>query len=117
MTINGPTSTLPGHLWPAEPGDMCAEHPSRQAVKKIQTETDSFGFETLEVCQECLDNYHKTRAEKLANPDPEDFFDCEGCSVRDKTVKPARDPEEGMAGPVYYWCAECRKDIFSRWSD
>lgn len=116
MGVIGPSRNLPGSIInPVH--SHCEEHPDRPAVKSIVGETDSFGSETLEVCQECLDNYHKTRAEKLANPDPENFYDCEGCGVRDKTVKPCRDPEEGMAGPVYYWCAECRKDIFSRWSD
>lgn len=116
MGVIGPSKHLPGNI--IDPvHSRCEEHPDRPAVKSIVGETDSFGSETQEVCQECLDKYRQDRDKKLANPDPDDFFDCDGCSKRDETVKPARDPEEGMAGPVYYWCAECRKDVFSKWSE
>lgn len=116
MGAIGPSKHLPGNI--IDPvHSRCEEHPERAAVKSIVGECDSFGSETHEVCQECLDKYHQYRKEKLANPDPEDFFSCDGCSKRDETVKPTRDPEEGTSGPVYYWCAECRKDVLSKWNE
>lgn len=116
MSSIGPSSYLPGDI--INPvASACDKHPNRFAVKSIVGETDSMGSEVTQVCQECLDEYIAARKKQRENSDPENFYDCEGCGVRDKTVKPARDPEEGLAGPVYYWCAECRKDIFSRWSD
>lgn len=117
MASNPRTNTLPGHIWPAEPTDVCAKHSNRRAVKRIQTETDSMGFETVEVCQECLDAHKASERKQRTNPDPAQFMTCESCGTRDKTVRGTRDPEEGFSGPVYQWCSGCRNQVFSRFTD
>lgn len=112
MATIGPSSFLPGDvIRPA--GRTCDKHPERAAIKSIVGETDSFGSETTEVCQECLDEHNAAMRKQRENPDPEKFLDCESCGTRDKTVKPCRDPEEGSHGPVYHWCGPCRKEVFA----
>lgn len=115
--INHPTNTTPGCVFPSEKNDVCSKHQHRKAVKRIQSETDSMGFETIEMCQECYDK-HLARAKKNEeSPDPENFMTCESCGTRDKTVRGTRDPEEGLYGPVYQWCSSCRNQVFSRFTD
>lgn len=111
MGVIGPSSYLPNDVISPQ-GSVCEKHNDRPAVKSIVGETDSFGSETMEVCQECLDEHNANLRKQRTNPDPEQFLTCESCSTRDKTVKPTRDPEEGSAGPVYHWCAACRKSVF-----
>lgn len=93
----GPVSTLPGQGKPLEDGSMCDEH-DRPAVKKIQGETDSFGCEFFYMCQECYDAYQN-------EGDP--VYDCDHCH-KERQCTPIRDIDEGMSGPVYYVCSECR---------
>lgn len=44
---------------------MCDDHPDRPATHRVQGETDSFGCEYIDWCQECHDKY---LAEREANP-------------------------------------------------
>jgi DNA-directed RNA polymerase subunit RPC12/RpoP len=101
--IYGSTSSvnsLPGSKKACSNGEKCDDHPEVDAVHRIQGETDSFGCEYFYVCQLCFEEFEKAG-------DPE--YDCDGCGI-DGPVKPARDPDEGMAGPVYYYCTTCMKE-------
>jgi hypothetical protein len=46
-----------GSLHRVPSGMTCDDHPERLAVKRVQGETDSFGCEYIDWCQECYDNY------------------------------------------------------------
>jgi hypothetical protein len=98
--VTGPISSLPGSLHAAQ--GMCDDHPDRPAVARLQGETDSFGSEMHDVCQECLDEHRQHQAEARTG------F-CDWCRTEQTTLRDHRDFEEGMSGPVYRVCGPCRK--------
>jgi len=100
--VTGPISTLPGHRRGSPDGAVCDEHPDRPAVVRLQGETDSFGCEMYDLCQECFD------AEKKAEAEP-DIGKCDWCKTDEQALRPRRDIDEGSHGPVYYVCAACAK--------
>lgn len=51
------TRTGSHHKVPA--GATCDDHPDRPAVHRVQGETDSFGCEYIDWCQECYDKYQQ----------------------------------------------------------
>ena len=81
-------------------GMMCDMHPDRPAVRRMQGETDSFGAEYLDLCQECLDKMAKHEAENRAGC-------CDWCGQHATDLRPRRDMDEGMAGRVYDVCGAC----------
>lgn len=103
--VTGPISSLPGasHDFPA--GTMCDDHPDRPAVARIQGETDSFGCEMADMCQECLDEYR----EEMKATDWSGT--CDWCKQHMPRLSPQRDYEEGMCGPVYQVCDACIKRV------
>lgn len=107
----GPCSTLPGAVHKVPEGIMCDDHPDRPATHRVQGETDSFGAELHDMCSECYDEHKKALAEER-----ETLQFCEGCNTEQKDVRPVRDPDEGMAGPLYYRCAACRKRMYDAFS-
>ena len=103
----GPISTLPGHGHSVPTGAKCDRHPDRDAVARIQGETDSFGCEMIDMCQACLDHeraYRKSDAAKA-----ERCGQCEWCKKQATDLRHARDYDEGMHGPVYRVCGACVK--------
>lgn len=94
--ITGPISTIPGSRHVSPEGAMCDDHPDRPAVARVQGETDSFGSEMYDLCQECLDAF---RAESRT-------AHCDWCKG-EAVVRPTRDTDEGLSGPVYYVCTPC----------
>lgn len=102
---NGPVSHLPGQVFIAR-GDVCDDHPNKEATHRVCVEADSFGAEYSNKCDECYVAYV---AAVEANRDAEEI--CEACGCMKAGVGPIRDPDEGMAGPVYYQCADCRKEL------
>ena len=81
---------------------MCDDHPDRPAIARIQGETDSFGCEYWDVCQECLDGI------RARNRSPEARTGrCDWCKQHATDLCHTRDYEEGLAGPVYRVCREC----------
>lgn len=82
---------------------MCDDHPDRPAVARIQGETDSFGAELNDMCQECLDQHR----EALKNEDRSGV--CDWCKLPSPRLTKTRDYDEGSCGRVYDVCAECRK--------
>ncbi|WP_395495597.1 hypothetical protein [Acetobacter sp. KSO5] len=93
-------SNLPGSRHSVPKNAKCDIHADRNAVANIQGETDSFGAEYILMCQECYDEY------KQESRKP-DISDCNWCEAKQIAVKPRRDYEEGMSGPVYYVCQSC----------
>lgn len=116
--VTGPISSLPGtgHKLPAYM--MCDDHPDRPAVKRIQGETDSYGSEMIDMCQECYDEYLAQR-EALGNGSHLGFCPSRACSGTKQQVPlfAYRDPDEGMYGPVYWYCADCRRSIREAYLD
>ena len=97
---------LPGRvireLSPGQPCEFCEEAGRPVEAKfKVQGETDSFGYETHFLCQECT-NKARNNVEKNGN--------CEWCKVL-APCHPTRDPDEGSGGPVYWVCVACDKKM------
>ncbi len=100
---HGPVSSMPGSLHDLPAGTMCDTHADVQAVKRLQTETDSFGCEYACLCQPCLDQHRVYAAARLAEE-----RHCDWCRGLKTGVRDHRDMDEGMSGPVYQVCGECR---------
>lgn len=100
--VIGPNSGLPGtrHHLPA--GSTCDDHPDRPAVARVQGETDSFGAELNDLCQECLDQFNAHQAEMRTGM-------CDWCSKPATDLTNRRDIDEGSTGRVYRVCGACRK--------
>lgn len=103
----GPISTLPGSRHATPDGAMCDTHPDRPAVWRMQGETDSFGSEMHDLCQECLDESAKHTAEARCGV-------CDWCKSEATDLRDKRDFEEGMSGPVYRVCGGCVRNESSR---
>lgn len=99
----GPVSSMPGSGHSLPPGTKCDQHEDRDAVSRIQGETDSFGCEYVMMCQECVDAHREYRK---AEYEKEKF--CDWCKCMKTNVRSHRDMDEGMAGPLYDVCSDCR---------
>lgn len=97
--VIGPNSYLPGQKIKVPQGAMCDEHPDRPAVSRIVGETDSFGSELIDACQECMD--------QIDNHKKDAIYTCDWCGTLGELL-PTRDPDEGLTGPVYHVCHACR---------
>lgn len=97
--VTVPISTLPGARHEVPDGTMCDDHPDRLAVARVQGDTDSFGSEMFDLCQECLDKWREE-----AKQDTIGY--CDWCKA-ESAVRPTRDYDEGLAGRVYYVCTPC----------
>lgn len=106
---NGPVSTLPGHSAGVPVGTKCDEHPDRDAVRRIQGETDSFGCEYHDMCQECHDEY-------VREANSADYSGkCNWCGKHVERLIPHRDIEEGSYGRVYEVCKPCIVVVNKNW--
>ena len=105
--VTGPISTLPGTCREPPPETPCDDHPDRPASTRVQGETDSFGCEMIDMCEECFAQY------RIALNSPEWLDarngDCEWCCKPATDLRDARDYEEGMYGRVYRICGACKK--------
>ena len=101
---NGPVTTMPGDFSAPPEGARCDNHLERDAARRVQGETDSFGCEWLYLCAECVAGVAEhIRLGRSGR--------CAWCKQHADDLKPRRDYDEGMAGPVYEVCGECvRKD-------
>jgi hypothetical protein len=109
---SGPVSSLPGSSHPLPDGAKCDLHPDRNAVARIQGETDSMGCEYNLMCEQCLTEY---RAEIQAERTKPSY--CDWCKTMKIGCRTRRDYEEGMSGPVYNVCKECDAADQKRWDD
>lgn len=103
--VGGPTRHLPGDTIPFPSGTKCDNHPDRLATKRLVGETDSFGYEAADLWDEC---YAKVNEDLKAHE--QELQACDMCGASE-VLAPVRDPDEGMAGPVYYACKSCRKAL------
>jgi hypothetical protein len=101
--VTGPIRTLPGQGHDFPDGTKCDEHPDRPAVARIQGETDSFGAELFDMCEECLAEYRREMREA------DHSGTCDWCKEHKPYLRPRRDYEEGMYGRVYEVCDDCIK--------
>ncbi len=108
---NGPVSTLRGHFCSLPTESKCDEHPERAAVRRVQGETDSFGCEYHDMCQECLDEYVK------ASQEADHSGKCDWCGKSVDRLIPHRDIEEGSCGRVYEVCNPCIDAERKRWEE
>ncbi len=97
--VTGPIRSMPGSIHKAE--GNCDDHPDRLAVKRVQGETDSFGSEMYDMCQECYDQYRKD----ISEADTSGY--CDHCKCDSDKLFNYRDPEEGSYGPIYRICKKC----------
>ncbi|VWB08175.1 hypothetical protein [Burkholderia lata] len=102
----GPISTLPGAHHSVPAGAMCDDHPDRPATHRVQGETDSFGSELNDMCDECYAEYKAAMAETAAE---RATGRCDWCDRHATDLRSARDYDEGSYGRVYDVCAACRK--------
>lgn len=102
--VTGPISTLPGAIHELPDGTVCDVHPDRPAVVRIQGETDSFGCEMNDCCEECADEIRSYARSAEASTGR-----CDWCKKDATDLRDQRDYEEGLNGPVYRVCAACRK--------
>lgn len=105
--VTGPISTLSGALHELPDGQMCDQHPDRKAVVRIQGETDSFGCEMNDMCEECAEGYRSY----LRSPEAAEHRKgtCEWCKHPADDLRDRCDFEEGMTGRVYRVCGACVK--------
>jgi hypothetical protein len=102
--VTGPISTPPGSSHELPEGATCDLHPDRPAIARIQGETDSFGSELNDMCQECADEYRAWCRSPEATTGQ-----CEWCHKEATDLRDTRDYDEGMHGRVYQVCGACRK--------
>lgn len=98
--VTGPVSTLPGAIFKGK--GTCDNHHNRDSIYRVQGETDSFGSEMIDMCQECFDKYQEQMDQTREEC-------CEWCGKTTTDCKPTRDIDEGFSGPVYTVCRACRK--------
>lgn len=101
---SGSVSSMPGSCHSLPDGAMCDQHPDRPAIRRVQGETDSFGCEYHDECEECKSETRKWAAEARKGI-------CEYCKQEATDLSPIRDYDEGMAGPIYNVCGVCRKRV------
>jgi hypothetical protein len=102
--VTGPISSLPGRRHDLPDGQMCDVHPERAAVARIQGETDSFGCEMHDCCQECVEEIRGWQNSEEARTGT-----CEWCKGKASDLRETRDYDEGLYGRVYRVCGSCRK--------
>ena len=103
--VTGPISTLSGAFHDFPDGQRCDVHPDRLAVARIQGETDSFGCEMHDMCQQCIDEHR----DYLKSPEAAEHRKgtCEWCKNPADDLRDRRDFEEGLYGRVYRVCGAC----------
>lgn len=91
---------MPGTRRAPPDGAMCDDHPDRPAARRVQGETDSFGCEWLDLCAECVAELDEHARRGSAGR-------CDWCKTHQPDLRPRRDHDEGMSGPVYRVCGAC----------
>ena len=114
--ITGPIRSLPGHKHVCPADMICDECGVEKANIRIQGETDSFGCEMHDYCEMCYSEIQKS-IEESKTMDPDFGKDvCDHCH-KHTFCNPARDPEEGSTGAIYYLCVDCKKKMVDAFID
>ena len=98
--VSGPVRTLPGTVTKS-PADTECDSCTTLALSRIQGETDSFGAEYSDACQNHYDKYLD------AIKDLDTTGTCDWCKNHNVPVKDHRDFEEGSCGRIYQVCDTC----------
>lgn len=106
----GPVSTMPGSKHRVPLGTKCDQHGDREAILRIQGETDSMGCEYIDMCVECAEAYNQSLK------DPNAGY-CDWCNHFATERLKTRDYDEGSSGPIYDVCIPCRKAASQRASE
>lgn len=85
---------------------MWDDHQDQPATHRVQGETDSFGSELIDMCDECHAQYKTKMAETAVERAP---GTCEWCRQSATDLRRRRDYEEGMPGRLYAFCGACVK--------
>lgn len=111
--VTGPISTLAGTTRDVPEEMMCDNHPDQPAVVRVQGETDSFGCEMEDICQQCVDERKAYRCSEAGQAEELEWRTgaCEWCKNHVTDLRDARDYEEGMNGRVYRVCGACIKRV------
>lgn len=111
--VTGPISTLAGTTRDVPEGMMCDNHPDQPAVVRVQGETDSFGCEMEDICQQCIDERRAYRCSEAGQAEELEWRTgaCEWCKKHSTDLSDTRDYEEGMNGRVYRVCGACIKRV------
>lgn len=97
---------LPGEVSKPDHGATCDYHPDIAATVRVQGETDSFGAEYIHMCTACKQD-HDAYRDRLGGAVYESICQHSQCRAS-APVFPVRDFEEGVNGPVYYYCRPCK---------
>jgi len=110
--VIGPSSYKPGQTMAWKPDGRECDDCDQAAKYAVIGETDSFGSEVSHLCQDCYIQLqsHLTEQRKESRP-------CQICGDIKEDVIPFRDPEEGLSGPVYQTCPQCRQRLTEAFCD
>ncbi|MDO8425297.1 MAG: hypothetical protein Q7T01_02170 [bacterium] len=93
------TTTLPGSVRRVPDGQACDDC-YKPATHRVQGETDSFGAEWADLCDECGTRERERRRKDCAG-------NCDWCKEHTNALTSTRDYDEGTHGPVYHVCKWC----------
>ncbi|PIR93627.1 hypothetical protein COT97_05680 [Candidatus Falkowbacteria bacterium CG10_big_fil_rev_8_21_14_0_10_39_11] len=94
------TTTLPSTVRAVPDSQMCDDCGEKLATRRLQGETDSFGAEWADLCDECFASERVRRRENSGGQ-------CDYCKEHSHNLIWTRDIDEGMHGPVYHVCKRC----------
>ena len=92
-------------------GTKCYTHHDVDATHRICSESDSFGSEYVNLCEQCWDA-HLAHKEKVKSD--ESLWETCKCGNREPRMISYRDYEEGMHGSVYEHCSKCHAKMNAR---
>ena len=101
----GPNHYVTGQVLRCPYGQACDKHEERLAEVRVVGETDSFGSELVDMCQECFQDYLRDKRDAQ-----DELVRCQLCGSVTDTCKAWRDPEEGISGRHYMACQTCRHE-------
>jgi len=78
---------------------VCEYHPDRPSMKRVWIYPYPDDPESIDLCEDCLKEHEKAKGDDVGK--------CEWCGKESKKLRPQRDYDEGMCGPVYAVCPNC----------
>lgn len=93
------TTTLPGSVRGVPAGQTCDDC-GKPATRCLQGETDSFGAEWADLCDDCYAIERERRRKDRAG-------DCDWCKQHTDALIWTRNYDEGMHGSTYRVCKSC----------
>ena len=103
--VIGPNHYVTGQVLRTPYGQACDAHPEKLAEVRVVGETDSFGSELIDMCQECFQDYLRDKRDAQ-----DELIRCQLCGSLTDTCQTWRDHEEGLTGRQYQACQTCRHE-------